>query len=389
MRKTIMRKGDTPLKEIYLDNSSTTKVCKEAADKAYYMMTQCYGNPSSLHTLGFEAEKEMEAARAQIARVMGVKPEEITFTSGGTESNNIAIFGAAAQKKKQGNRIVTTAIEHPSVLEPVRRLEKEGFEVIYLKPDKEGHIQPEQVRQAIDSRTILVTMMLVNNEVGTILRIEAAARAIAHVKAPALLHVDAVQAFGKIPVKPQRLGADLVTISAHKIHGPKGIGALYQSKTSHVPARVFGGGQEKNLRPGTQSTPLIAAFGEAVRMLPEPTAQREKIAALCQMCREGLAQIPDVQINSPEDALEYVLNFSAGTVRSETMLHFLAAKGIYVSSGSACSKARPSHVLEAMGLAKGRIDSAIRVSFSRENTQDDVHALLTALAQGMASLAKR
>lgn len=389
MRKTIMRKGDTPLKEIYLDNSSTTKVCKEAADKAYSMMTQCYGNPSSLHTLGFEAEKEMEAARAQIARVMGVKPEEITFTSGGTESNNIAIFGAAAQKKKQGNRIVTTAIEHPSVLEPVRRLEKEGFEVIYLKPDKEGHIQPEQVRQAIDSRTILVTMMLVNNEVGTILPIEAAARAIAHVKAPALLHVDAVQAFGKIPVKPQRLGADLVTISAHKIHGPKGIGALYQSKTSHVPARVFGGGQEKNLRPGTQSTPLIAAFGEAVRMLPEPTAQREKIAALCQMCREGLAQIPDVQINSPEDALEYVLNFSAGTVRSETMLHFLAAKGIYVSSGSACSKARPSHVLEAMGLAKGRIDSAIRVSFSRENTQDDVHALLTALAQGMASLAKR
>ena len=362
------------MKEIYLDNSSTTKVCREAADKAYQMMTECYGNPSSLHTLGFAAEREMQQAREQIARSMSVRPEEITFTSGGTEADNIAVFGAAFQKRKQGNRIVTTAIEHPAVLEPVRRLEQEGFEVVYLQPDEEGHIRPEQIREAIDNRTILVSMMLVNNDVGTILPVEEAARAIARAKAPALLHVDAVQAYGKIPVRPQKLGADLVTVSAHKIHGPKGIGALYQ---------------EKNLRPGTESTPLIAAFGEAVRVLPELSAQREKIAALNRICRDGLGDIPGIVINSPEDALEYVLNFSTGSVRSETMLHFLASKGIYVSSGSACSKAKPSHVLAAMGLDSRRIDTAIRVSFSRENTEDDVRALLDALAEGMASLARK
>ncbi len=377
------------MKEIYLDNSSTTKVCREAADKAYQMMTECYGNPSSLHTLGFAAEREMQQAREQIARSMSVRPEEITFTSGGTEADNIAVFGAAFQKRKQGNRIVTTAIEHPAVLEPVRRLEQEGFEVVYLQPDEEGHIRPEQIREAIDNRTILVSMMLVNNDVGTILPVEEAARAIARAKAPALLHVDAVQAYGKIPVRPRKLGADLVTVSAHKIHGPKGIGALYQAKTSHIPARTFGGGQEKNLRPGTESTPLIAAFGEAVRVLPELSAQREKIAALNRICRDGLGNIPGIVINSPEDALEYVLNFSTGSVRSETMLHFLASKGIYVSSGSACSKAKPSHVLAAMGLDSRRIDTAIRVSFSRENTEDDVCALLDALEEGMASLARK
>ena len=377
------------MKEIYLDNSSTTKVCREAADKAYQMMTECYGNPSSLHTLGFAAEREMQQAREQIARSMSVRPEEITFTSGGTEADNIAVFGAAFQKRKQGNRIVTTAIEHPAVLEPVRRLEQEGFEVVYLQPDGEGHIRPEQIREAIDNRTILVSMMLVNNDVGTILPVEEAARAIARAKAPALLHVDAVQAYGKIPVRPQKLGADLVTVSAHKIHGPKGIGALYQAKMSHIPARTFGGGQEKNLRPGTESTSLIAAFGEAVRVLPELSAQREKIAALNRICRDGLGDIPGIVINSPEDALEYVLNFSTGSVRSETMLHFLASKGIYVSSGSACSKAKPSHVLAAMGLDSRRIDTAIRVSFSRENTEDDVRALLDALAEGMASLARK
>ena len=224
------------------------------------MMTSCYGNPSSLHALGFAAEREITQARSRIAQSMGVRPEEITFTSGGTEADNMAVFGAAKQKKKQGNRIVTTAVEHPAVLEPMRQLEKEGFEVIYLRPDGQGHISPEQIREAIDNRTILVSMMLVNNEVGTIFPVEEAARAIARCKAPALLHVDAVQAYGKIPVRPLRLKADLVTISAHKIHGPKGIGALYQARTSHIPARTFGGGQERNFRPGTEATPLILSL---------------------------------------------------------------------------------------------------------------------------------
>lgn len=374
------------MREIYLDNSSTTKVCREAADKAYEMMTSCYGNPSSLHALGFAAEREITQARSRIAQSMGVRPEEITFTSGGTEADNMAVFGAAKQKKKQGNRIVTTAVEHPAVLEPMRQLEKEGFEVIYLRPDGQGHISPEQIREAIDNRTILVSMMLVNNEVGTIFPVEEAARAIARCKAPALLHVDAVQAYGKIPVRPLRLKADLVTISAHKIHGPKGIGALYQARTSHIPARTFGGGQERNFRPGTEATPLIAAFGEAVRVLPDLSGQRAKIAELNRLCRTGLLQLPGVVLNSPEDALEYVLNFSTCSVRSETMLHFLASKGISVSSGSACSKAKPSHVLEAMGLSHERIDTSIRVSFSRENTEEDVKEFLDALKEGIQTL---
>lgn len=374
------------MREIYLDNSSTTKVCREAADKAYEMMTSCYGNPSSLHALGFAAEREITQARSRIAQSMGVRPEEITFTSGGTEADNMAVFGAAKQKKKQGNRIVTTAVEHPAVLEPMRQLEEEGFEVIYLRPDGQGHISPEQIREAIDNRTILVSMMLVNNEAGTIFPVEEAARAIARCKAPALLHVDAVQAYGKIPVRPLRLKADLVTISAHKIHGPKGIGALYQARTSHIPARTFGGGQERNFRPGTEATPLIAAFGEAVRVLPDLSGQRAKIAELNRLCRTGLLQLPGVVLNSPEDALEYVLNFSTCSVRSETMLHFLASKGISVSSGSACSKAKPSHVLEAMGLSHERIDTSIRVSFSRENTEEDVKEFLDALKEGIQTL---
>lgn len=375
--------------EIYFDNSSTTKVCREAAEKVMEVMTNDYGNPSSLHTKGFQAEQEMRGAREEIASLLGAKPEEIYFTSGGTESNNIALFGAARARKKRGNRIVTTMIEHPSVLNTMKRLEKDGFEVVYLKPDSWGKITPEQVKEAVTPDTILVSMMRVNNEVGSILPVEAAADAIEEAKAPALLHVDAVQAFGKLPLHVQKLKIDLMSASAHKIHGPKGIGALYLRKNVHIEPLTYGGGQEKNIRPGTESMPLIAGFGAAAKALPDTEAELAAMRELNGFCRDELAKIDGIVINSPEDALPYILNFSTCGVRAETMLHFLSDHEIYVSSGSACSKGHESHVLKAMGLPRERIASALRLSFCRWNTKEEVERFIAALTEGLAAITKR
>ncbi len=375
--------------EIYFDNSSTTKVCREAAEKVMETMTENYGNPSSLHTKGFRAEREMQTARESVASCLGAQPEEVFFTSGGTESNNIALFGAARARKRRGNRIVTTLIEHPSVLKTVKRLEQDGFEVVYLKPDSKGNVAPEQIAQAVTPQTILVSIMKVNNEVGSILPAEAAAEAIQRVKAPALLHVDAVQAFGKLPLRPQKMGVDLMSVSGHKVHGPKGVGALYVRRGVHLEPLTFGGGQEKDLRPGTESMPLIAGFGAAVRALPELSEELAAMRELNGCCRAGLAGIEGVAVNSPEGALPYILNFSVGGVRAETMLHFLSDRGIYVSSGSACSKGRESHVLRAMGLPREQIASALRLSFCRYNTKEEVATFISALKDGLAALTKR
>ena len=374
--------------EHYLDNSATTPVLPSAAQKAIAVMTEEYGNPSSLHSRGFRARQELEAARAVIAARLGAKAEEIVFTSGGTEANNLAIFGAVEAKKRRGNRIVTTAMEHDSVLNPMKELEKQGFEVIYLKPDSAGNLPERYLMEAIDEKTILVSIMLVNNETGAILPVQAAANAIRRKESPALLHTDCVQAFGKLDFTPQKLGADLVTVSAHKLHGPKGVGALYGKKGVRILPRTFGGGQEKNLRSGTESVPLICAFAEAVKELSKPSETLPHIEKLNSLLRQGLSVLPGVELNSPEDASPYILNFSAGTVRAETMLHFLSERGIYVSAGSACGRARPSHVLEAMGLPRERISSSIRVSFSRFNTEEDVSALLDALQEGLNTLAR-
>ncbi len=370
----------------YLDNSATTRVLPEAAEKAARLMTEGYGNPSSLHALGFAAHRALEEARELLAGRLFAKPEEIFFTSGGTEANNLAVLGAAEALKRRGNRIVTTAAEHDSVLAAMDALEKQGFEVIRLAPDSRGHIAPEQLDAAVDARTVLVSLMLVNNETGAIFPVEAAGRALRRAKAPGLLHVDAVQAFGKLDFSPARLGADLVTVSAHKIHGPKGVGALYVRKGARISPRALGGGQEKNLRSGTESVPLIGAFGEAVRMLPKVQETLPKIQTLNALLRAELAQLPEVALNSPQDALPYVLNFSAGRVRAETMLHFLSGREVYVSAGSACGKAKPSHVLTAMGLPKERVASALRVSFSRFSTEDDVYALTEGLREGLRTL---
>ena len=376
-------------KEHYLDNSATTQVLPAVAEKAVELMVKEFGNPSSLHTRGFQARKLLEEARAQVADALGAQPEEITFTSGGTESNNLVLFGAAQARRRLGNKIVTTAAEHDSVLNPCRALEQQGFQVVYLKPDSTGRLWEEALAQAIDEKTILVSVMLVNNETGAVFPVEAAGKAIRRKKAPALLHTDAVQGFGKLPFTVKRLGVDLLTLSGHKIHAPKGIGALYVKKGVRVLPRTLGGGQERGLRSGTESVPLICALGEAVKQLPPARETLERVGELNSLLRQHLAQLPQVTIHSPEEGLPYVLNFSAGRVRGETMLHFLAERGVYVSSGSACGRAKPSHVLEAMGLPKEQVESALRVSFSRFSTREDVEALAEGLKLGLETLAHR
>lgn len=389
MLSTLKQDTESCNKMIYFDNSATTPVCKEAADKAYYMMTECWGNPSSLHAVGFEAEKEITKAREEVAKKLGCEESEIYFTSGGTEANNLAVLGGADARKRRGNRVVTTAIEHPSVLSAAKELEKQGFEVIYLKPDESGQIPDSAIYEAINSDTILVSMMAVNNETGVQLPLNTVTNAIKRANAPAFFHVDDVQGFGKIKINLKKLGIDMMSISGHKVHAPKGVGAIYISKKARVNPRAFGGSQQKQIRPGTEPVPAICAFGEAIRQLPDEKEELALVKEIRDRLLEGLKKMPEVVINSRDDALPYILNFSCGTVRSETMLHFLSEKGISVSSGSACSKSKPSHVLEALGYSNDRIDSSIRVSFSRYNKPEEADEFLLALREGLDSLAHR
>ena len=376
------------MEEIYLDNSATTRVCEKSAEKVLELMTQCYGNPSSLHKKGLEAQREVAHARQAVAVSLGAQPREIIFTSGGTEANNLAVLGGAAAGRRRGKRIVTTAIEHPSVLEPMRQLEKEGFEVVFLTPDADGRVPEEAVLKAVTGDTILISVMAVNNELGSIQPIEVLKKAVKRAGAPALVHVDGVQAYGKLPLRPEKLGIDLLTVSGHKIHGPKGVGALYVSKNARILPRTFGGGQERELRPGTEAAPLIAGLGAAAEELPDWRQAYSRMEKLRDYTLQKLSGLEGVEVNSQVEGLPYLLNFSALGIRSETMLHFLAQRGIYVSSGSACAKGKQSHVLKAAGLPDSRISSAIRVSFSRENTERDADALAEGVREGLACLAR-
>lgn len=376
------------MEEVYLDNSATTKVCDESAEKIFEMLTLKYGNPSSLHSKGIEAENEIKKSREIISDYLNCNNDEVFFTSGGTESNNLAIFGAAKALKRSGNKIVTTAIEHPSVIEPVKELSRLGFETVFIKPDKNGFIPEEKLYNNIDDRTILISMMIVNNEVGTIQNLNSLKKIIKVKKSPALLHMDAVQGFGKMSIKPSKIGVDLATFSAHKIHGAKGVGGLYVSKNARILPILFGGMQEKSLRPGTESAALIAGFGAAVRSLPDVNKEYNYILELNLYLRNKLKEIKEVVINSTDDALPYILNFSVCGIKSETMLHYLSSYGVYVSSGSACSKGKKSHVLLSMGLDDNIIDSSIRVSFSRFNNKNDVDILINVLKLGIESIVK-
>lgn len=372
----------------YLDNSATTQVLKEAADEAFRLMVEDYGNPSSLHTRGFLAKKRLESARETIANRLGAQPEEVFFTGGGTEANNLALLGGALARKRLGRKIVTTAIEHDSVLNAARELERQGFQVTYVRPEPDGNLDPDKLAEAIDRDTVLVSVMLCNNETGALLPVQAAARAIKRREAPALLHTDCVQAFCKVDFSPKKLGVDLCTISGHKIHGPKGVGALYVKKGVRILPQTFGGGQEKGLRSGTESLPLIGAFAKAAELAPRPGDLLARMEDLQKLLRQELLSIPGVRINSPSGGLPYILNFSPVGVRAETMLHFLAGRGVFVSAGSACGKAKPSHVLEAMGLPREQVASALRASFSRFSTREDAAALAEGIRAGLACLEK-
>lgn len=371
----------------YLDNSATTKPCDECVSAVTNMLTNDWGNPSSLHNLGIDAMKQIIISRTAIAQSLGVSREEIIFTSGGTEANNIALFGAVKAKKRLGKRIVTTAIEHESVLQSAQQLEREGFEVIYLMPDRFGNITRQQLFDAVNSDTILVSMMYVNNEVGSVMPVDQIKRAVKRAGAPALIHIDCVQAYGKMTINAKKIGADLITVSAHKIHGPKGVGALYVNKEANLTdqnfARIFGGEQEKRIRPGTESAPLIAGFGSAVNALPEYNLQKNEITRLNTYARERLSEINGVRFNNDENASPYIINIYVPTfMRSQTILQELSANyGVYVSNGSACAKGKKSHVLTAMGVDDDTLDKSIRISFSRYNTKADVDLLVDALKE--------
>ena len=373
--------------EIYLDNSATTAVSKAAADKAYYMMTECYGNPSSLHKLGINAELAVEEAREHVAAALGAQPKNIIFTSGGTEANNTVLFGVTEALKRRGNRVIVSAVEHSSVYESAKRLSELGYDVQYAPVDDHGVVFLDKLQALLTEKTILVSVMAVNNETGSVQPTEAIAKLVKKLSPNAFFHVDAVQAFCKMPLKPVKWGVDFMTVSAHKIHGPKGVGALFIRDGARLIPLIHGGEQQRKLRPGTESAPLIAAFGEAVREADIPS-NLSAIRELNTYATEKLKTLDGIRFNSPKDALPYIINISVEGIRSETMLHHLEQSGVYVSSSSACSKGKRSYVLAAMGLSDDCIDSSIRISFSKYNTKEDIDALLSGLISGLTTLQK-
>ncbi len=377
------------IKSVYLDNAATTVVYREAAEKAFEMMTHNFGNPSSLHTMGVKAEQMVDAARRQVASLIGCRAGSIIFTSGGTEANNLALFGAVEARKRAGRHIVTTAVEHSSVTTVCDELEGNGYEITRLVPDKNGCIPPLQVADACREDTVLVSIMSVNNENGAHFPIEEIVPAVRRAAPGALIHCDGVQAAGKLSINATSMDVDLLTLSAHKIHGPKGCGALYIKKGVRILPRALGGGHERGLRAGTEAVPLIAAFGVAAENIPPPTEQQKIYASLRQRLADGVAKRDDVVWLSPDNAVSYIVNLSIPGLRSEIMLHYFAENGVYISSGSACSKGKKSHVLTALGLPDRVIDSSIRVSFSHTNTIHDVDRFLEVLEQATTSLIKR
>ena len=369
----------------YLDNSATTMVSPEAAKKALEMMTEVFANPSSLHAFGIRAEAEVEAARKAVAAQLGCSDEEILFTSGGTEANNLALFGIAEARKRRCRKIVVSSVEHSSVIEAAKKLENDGFTVVYVAPRADGIIHPEDVAAAVGDDTSLVSVMRVNNETGAVMPVADIFEEVRDVNPDVICHTDAVQAFGKLECKVKKLGADLLTVSAHKVHAPKGCGALYIKKGVRLVPRQYGGEQQKKRRPGTEAAQTIAAFGVACEQF-DIRANAAYVRQLNDYAKEKLLAIEGVVLNSPADALPYVLNITAGRVRSETMLHHLEKREIYLSSGSACAKGKPSHVLSAMGYDKDRADSALRVSFSKYNTKEDIDALAEGIAIGLRTV---
>ena len=375
--------------EHYLDNSATTQVCPEAAEAALDAMLHTYGNPSSTYTKGREAKKLLDRSRKLVAGALGCEAKELVFTSCGSESDNWALLAGAEAMARRGRHVITSLVEHDAVRKAAEELERRGFEVTYLKPDRTGAILPETLQAALRPDTILVSLMLVNNETGAVTDIAAMSRALKEAGSQALLHTDAVQAFMKLDFTPKRLGADLVSISGHKIHAPKGIGALYIRDGLRLRPYILGGAQEEGRRAGTEAMPQIAAFGEAARIAKAGLAENAaNMAALKALTKERLeAAIPEIQIL--DTAVPHILSVSLPGFRSEVLMNCLEAKEIYVSRSSACKKGARSHVLEAIGMDPRRIDGALRIGFSRFNTREDVDALCAALEEAHRTLAHR
>lgn len=370
----------------YLDNAATTQVLRGAADCALDCMTNNYGNPSSLHLMGLAAEEVLDKSRRELACVLKCKPCELYFTSSATESNNTAVFGAALRNEPKRKKIVTSRIEHPSVNTAVNELEKRGYDVVKVDPKNGGYRACDFV-DAVDKDTALVSVMYVNNETGLVLPVEEIAKGVRAKNPDTLIHIDGVQAFCKYDISVKDLGADMFSVSAHKIHGPKGIGALYLKEGLKIPSLIYGGGQERNFRSGTESVPLIAAFGYAVNQMNKIRKEAFlHVLEINKYLKRELANIKGIEINSGDNASPYILNFSVAGIPSEVMLHYLEGCGIYLSSGSACSKGKKSGILPILGYSKEREESSLRVSFSYDTKKEAADALLTHLNRGIKDI---
>ena len=380
--------------EAYLDNAATTRVFPEVRDIMLQVMEKDFGNPSSRHTKGIEAEGYITKAVQQIAGTLKCQPKEIILTSGGTESNNMALIGTALANQRAGKHVITTRIEHASIHEPFGRLEQMGYEARYLPVDQNGHVQPEVLEEAVREDTLLVSVMMVNNEMGAVEDIKRLA-AVAKQKNPnVIFHVDAIQAYGKYKIVPKRLGIDLMSVSGHKIHGPKGSGFLYVRDGVKISPIILGGGQQRGMRSGTENVPAIAGLGEAVRLIYQQHSEKvERLYALKQRLMDGLTAMEGVTINginglSLTETAPHIVSASFDGIKSEVMLHALAQEGVYVSSGSACSSNHPdlSGTLKAIGVEDRLLDSTLRFSFSVLSTEEEVDHALEAVAKVLPQL---
>lgn len=372
--------------EVYFDNSATTRCYDSVKDIVVKAMTEDFGNPSAMHLKGVEAEKYIKNSAESLARLLKVQEKEILFTSGGTESDNLALIGAALANKRSGNHIITTSAEHPAVSQPALFLQEQGFEVTYLPVDSRGVVKIDALKAVLREDTILVSVMYVNNEVGAVMPVEEIA-ALVHEKSPkALFHVDAIQAFGKYRIHPKKMGIDLLSVSGHKIHGPKGVGFLYINEKAKIQPQILGGGQQGGMRSGTDNVPGIAGLGTAaVEIYQNLEENVENMYRLKEHIVQGLEKIGDIRINGMElrEGAPQILSISVMGVRSEVLLHSLEERGIYVSAGSACSshKRKPSATLSAMGMSRDQIESTVRLSFCEENTIEEADYFLQVMGE--------
>ena len=374
---------------IYLDNAATTPVDPQVAQVIADSLKNDFANPSSLYKIGAQSEYKISGARKTVADCLGAKEDEVYFTSCASESNNIAIYGLATARKNWANKIVTTGYEHPAVRKPLANLAEYGYTVVNINPKADGNINPQEIIDAVDSKTALVTLIHVNNETGAVLDIKTLCDKIKEKNKRTVIHIDATQSFMKLPFDVSKIQCDSMSFSGHKIYAPKGVGGLYLKKGTNIKTVMAGGGQEKGLRAGTENIHYILGFAKACQLLqPDMRRNLAKFAQLKAQLLNGIAQFDNVVINSPENAVPYTVNFSFMNYRSETLLHFLEADEIYISSGSACSKGAASHTLTAMGVDAKRIDSSIRVSFGIHTTNEDIDTFIAALKSAQEKLQK-